>query len=212
MKNSFVQSIRVVLGFIALVCFAAVEAHAHDEGDLYRAKSRGKVEIYAREDWEFRLPSTEVRSYSMADFQDVKYLVLVAMPWSTCPDLQFRNWILRANKIGSSLFRIVAVDPTADPRFENALNSYRDAVRRDWPTAGGHYLFDAYQTVSSSLLFKHKGDFAVFDPAGPYLLHSGELDEFQSLEAPLLKKYLLKVPVLSGAHVTGREFCYHLQC
>ena len=198
-KYQLEQSIRIVCVFIALCSFGALSVHAHDEGDLYRAKSRGKVETYAREDWEFRLPSTAIRSYSLADFQDVKYVVLVAMPWSTCPDLQFRDWILKANKIGSKRFQIVAIDPTGDPRGENALTSYRDKVEKDWPAAGSHYLFDAYQAVSSSLLFKNKGDFAVFDPTGPYRLHSGGMDEFRSLTAQLLKKYLLKVPALSGA-------------
>lgn len=174
----------------AAVLWPPAEVRAHSEDDLFRSESRGKEEVFAREEWEFRLPSNEVRGYSLGDFQDVKRVVLVAFPWGDCPDRQLRDWIISTNKIGGSKFRIIPIDPHADSRTENALQSYRDVVGREWRGTGVRHLFDSLQIVSTSLLFMNAGDFAVFDPRGPTLLHSGEAEELRSPTSRLFERYL----------------------
>lgn len=183
---------------IALSLFAFThvqEGMCHVEDDQFRAESRGRAESFAREEWEFRLPSLEVRSFALSDFQNFKYVVLVAVPWGCCPDGALKDWITRANEMARTDIRVIPVDPHIDLGKENAIHSYRDEVRRDWKDA--RYLFDPLQMVSTSLLFKNSGDFAVFDPRGPRLLHSGGLDELRSKSSHLFQRYIPRLQALA---------------
>lgn len=186
----------------AIICCSLVfswslGASGHVEDDQFRAQSRGKDEVFAREEWEFRLPSTEVRGFALNDFQYLKHVILIAMPWGDCPDAALKDWIIRANKLGRAEFQVIPVDPHADINRENALQSYRDELRREWKQT--RYLFDPIQMVSGSLLFKNSGDFAVFDPKGPRLLHSGTVDELKSQSSFIFQKYIPQVHALSAA-------------
>lgn len=136
--------------------------------DTSRAPTPGKTEEYARGDIEFRLPSTNLRSYALHDFDDYKYVLLVAVSsadkcLSVTQEDDFDK--LQKSLSKSKLARVVLIDSNPRAVREDLEKKKRSSV----------FLFDSYQQVSKSFGFGKVGDFALIEPTKPQTVASGNL-------------------------------------
>jgi hypothetical protein len=151
------------IGFISNVANGMME-------DSSPTAIKSKVFDYARPEVEFRLPSSGIRSYSLADLQSFLQVMLVAFDSSTCNDakvLEFAKAIQGAAAQRSpNILKVVVIDSARTPRHEFA------DISADSPSVP-LFLFDSLQIVASQLLFLKAGDFAVMDPKPGKLVSTG---------------------------------------
>lgn len=161
MKN-FTTPPRLVLALASMVLILwswRVGAHP-DEVSQY--PDLGKIKELARDEIEFRLPSTEIRGFALSDFIDYKSVLLIGADSQRCGDDGFLKELtrLQANFEKKKELKIVLLDSAVDARRDEIAKKLA-ALSKGRPLT---YLFDALQTVSKSLDFKTSRDYVLIDP------------------------------------------------
>lgn len=106
---------------------------------------------------EFRLPSTEIRSFALSDFRDFNQVIVLAVDSKTCPAFDLvrlqkpLSEALRKAKELKLLFLDVAIDAN------------REALGEKHNQQPYQYVFDAYQQAAKQFGFVSAGDFALLD-------------------------------------------------
>ncbi len=173
---------RLRSAFLGVVVFAllnsgSVLAHM-EESSQY--PDLGKIKDLARDEIEFRLPSTKIRGFALSDFTDYKSVLLVGIDSQSCPSEEFLKELVRIqNQDGKKReLKIVVLDMAIGARREDITANLAKISK----SASFTYLFDALQTVSRSFDLKKSGDYVLLDPRSLKISERGSLSPGVKLE------------------------------
>jgi hypothetical protein len=195
---------------IALIGFAHSFTHAAME-EFSTAKVLGKAEDYARGEFEFRLPSSQIRAYSLSDFSSFEYVLLIGTDSERCRNADILDSIdklrRRLTKKYNNKLKVVVVDAGINVQ----RSRISDIVSSRWPgdsKLDPVYLFDSVQLVSSSFLFKHSGDFVLINPTDASILISGGLKDLDTdiIERAISGRATVRTQTGTEKH-DAKEYC-----
>lgn len=136
---------------------------------------------------EFRLPSTEIRSFALSDFRDFNQVIVLAVDSKICPafDLvQLQKALSEALKKAKKL-KLLFLDV--------AIDANREALGKRHNQQPYHYLFDAYQQVAKQFGFASAGDFALIDAKTEKRLAMGNILGFEEKVVALIPSHFVQV-------------------
>lgn len=148
-----------------------------DEASQY--PDLGKLKDLARDEIEFRLPSTKIRGFALSDFTNYKSVLLVGFDSQACPDEALLKELVRLqNQDGKKReTKIVVLDLSASARREEVTSRLAKIAKSDSFT----YLFDSIQSVSRSFDLKNSGDYVLLDPETLKILEKGTIAKLGEL-------------------------------
>ncbi len=176
--------------------FFHTELHADMEDSISDSSSLDKAKDLARGDLEFRLPSTDIRSYSLGDFKDFKAVLLVATDSSACANTDFERSLLAVQKkiLKSKKLQIVVIDFADKPE--------REKIATRLKASSLIYLFDSLQMIAPSFRLEKAGDFVLVEPESIDIKERGNLLKAGSLTESLPKEFRT-----NWSHASSETLC-----
>lgn len=179
---------------ILLVFFLARFASADEMDNDYTPPAASQSDL------DFRLPSTEIRSYGLSDFKNLQAVMLVAVDAQSCNE---KSRSLDESRV---LRDVKKLKKTKLLFIDSAMDPDRELIAGKQKGQKSHYLFDPYQQVSRSFGFRNVGDYVILQPAADEVVQRGNLDSlFGSEPLPMAVKELGEIFRRSAKITNGTQ-------